>query len=93
MKPLKIGLRVWFALTSLLSFLAGWILFSHAEKPASLFAAQSAAAVQSVDVLPTLQPVPSLNDLTTGGLQALPSLSSQPNLTTRSLPRMRLGGS
>ncbi len=92
MKPLKIGLRVWFAVTSLLSFLFGWILFSHADKPASLFAStQSTTSISSsVEALPTLQPVPSLNDLTSGGLQALPS---QPNLTIRSMPRMRLGGS
>ncbi|HMN61086.1 MAG TPA: hypothetical protein PJ988_12015 [Anaerolinea sp.] len=91
MKPVKIGLRVWFAITSLLSFLFGWALFSHAQKPASLFTTQSASAAQSsVDPLPTLQPIPSLNDLTSGGLQALPA---QPSLTTRSMPRMRLGGS
>lgn len=88
-KPVKIGLRIWFAITSILSFLFGWALFSHAEKPVSLFQSQSAAA-QAVDVLPTLQPVPSLNDLTSGGLQALPS---QPSIAMGSLPRMRLGGS
>ena len=90
MKPIKIGLRVWFAITSLLSFLFGWILFSHADKPAPLFSSSSATSQQSVDVLPTLQPIPSLNDLTSSGLQSLPS---QSNLTFGSLPRMRLGGS
>jgi hypothetical protein len=89
-KPVKIGLRIWFAITSILSFLFGWALFSHAEKPVSLFQTQSAAAAQAVDVLPTLQPVPSLNDLTSGGLQSLPS---QPSIAMGSLPRMRLGGS
>jgi hypothetical protein len=89
MKSLKLGLRAWFTITSLFSFLVGWALFSHAGKPVSLFATSTSSAA-AVDPLPTLQPVPSLNDLTSNGLQSLPS---QSNLTARNMPRMRLGGS
>jgi len=92
MKPLKIGLRVWIALTSLLSFLGGWAIFSHSGKPMPLFstsgAAVAAASVATTDgaitadavtPLPTLAPLPSLNDLaSSGSIQALPAL---PNLT------------
>jgi len=86
MKPLKFGLRVWIALTSVLSFLAGWMLLAHAGKPAPLIASQPAAvdtsnSTSSIAPLPTLQPLPSLNDLTSSSatqLQSLPSIQSNP---------------
>lgn len=92
MKPLKIGLRVWIAITSLLSFLGGWAIFSHSGKPAPLFSTSGAAVAAAAAVttdgavapgvvapLPTLPAIPSLNDLTaSGSIQALPAL---PNLT------------
>jgi len=90
MKPLKLGLRVWFTITSLVSFLAGWMLLSHAGKPAPLFPAASSTdngaggASNAAVTVPTLAPIPSLNDLvgnsgsnTSGStLQSLPSLPS-----------------
>lgn len=84
MKPLKLGLRVWFTITSLLSFLVGWMLLSHAGKPAPLIpsdSSSSSSTSSSVSVnnpLPTLVPLPSLNSLTSGSssLQSLPSVSS-----------------
>ena len=96
MKPLKIGLRVIIAIASLISFLGGWILFSHAGKPQPLFTSQPAPDNSSF-VAPTLQPIPSLNDLTNDGsiggsnLQPLPSL--QNSTVIRSMPRMRTRGS
>jgi hypothetical protein len=89
MKPLKFGLRVWITLTSVLSFLAGWMLFAHAGKPAPLIATQLVPADSSnvsnatntLNPLPTLQPLPSLNDLTTNSatqLQSLPSFQNNP---------------
>jgi hypothetical protein len=92
MKPLKIGLRVIIAVASLISFLGGWILFSHAGKPQPLFTSQPAPDNSSF-VAPTLQPIPSLNDLTNGGssLQPLPSLQNSPVI--RRMPRMRTMGS
>jgi len=95
MKPLKLGLRVWFTITSLVSFLAGWMLLSHAGKPAPLLPPQTnqdntavTTDTSTATPLPTLQPLPSLDQLTSGSavttnqqsLQALPSL---PNTTSR----------
>jgi hypothetical protein len=75
MKPIKITLRIWIALTSMVSFLTGWALLSHAPKPVSLFAtAQPAQPAQPfsggitgfgavVAQLPDLPPVPSLDSI------------------------------
>ena len=89
MKPLKLGLRVWFTITSLISFLAGWMLLSHAGKPAPLIPSSSnSGAATTSDItttlapIPTLPPVPSLSQLTTSNsnnattIQSLPSLPS-----------------
>jgi hypothetical protein len=99
MKPLKIGLRLIIAIASLISFLAGWILFSHAGKPQPLFPSQPVPddSSNTTFVMPQLQPVPSLNDLVTNGgssasLQPLPSLQNNAPIT-RSRPRLRTMGS
>ena len=80
MKPLKLGLRVWFTITSLVSFLVGWMLLSHAGKPTPLIPPDTSNAASSSisNPLPTLQPLPSLGSLTTGSssLQSLPSVQS-----------------
>ena len=83
MKPIKLGLRIWFIITSAVSFLAGWMLLAHAGKPAPLFpssqpASSASNASSQLTPLPTLPPLPSLNDLTSGSssLQSLPSLPS-----------------
>ncbi len=99
MKPLKFGLRVWIALTSVLSFLAGWMLLAHAGKPAPLIATQPAPADSAntssvLNPLPTLQPLPSLNQLTSNSgstLQSLPSIQSNPS--TSFFPSFRSRGS
>ena len=112
MKPLKIGLRVWIAMTSLLSFLGGWAILSHSGKPAPLFstsgASIAAAAAATSDgaltpdptanlTLPTLQPLPSLDDLassntTVQALPALPNLAAN-NTASNFSPRLRTRGS
>lgn len=94
MKPVKTGLRIWIAVTSILSFLAGWALLSHANKPVSLFSSLTSNPTASLTVA-TLQPVPSLDSLTTTGssVQPLPA-QPQSNLNTRSnMPRLRTRGS
>jgi hypothetical protein len=100
MKPLKFGLRIIIAIASLISFLAGWILFSHAGKPQPLFTSQPVPddSSNTTFVMPKLQPIPSLNDLVTNGgssstsLQQLPSLQNNVPIT-RSRPRLRTMGS
>jgi hypothetical protein len=98
MKPVKFSLRVWIAVTSVLSFLGGWALFSHAGKPAPLFPAalDPQTTGGGAVVAATLAPIPSLNDLTasakpSGNLQVLPS---QPNVSVQQFaPRLRSRGS
>ncbi len=95
-KPLKLALRIWIAITSVLSFLAGWALFSHAGKPAPLISAQPSTSGSQVDPtglnpLPTLPPVPSIDQLTngssgngSGALQPLPQIQfAQPSFGFR----------
>jgi hypothetical protein len=107
MKPLKLSLRVWIAFTSLISFLVGWAIFSHSGKPAALFGSAGASTttadpvVENMPLLPTLQPVPSLTDLTqSGSIQPLPTLQAQtlPSFnfnanTSANAPRLRTRGS
>jgi hypothetical protein len=108
MKPLKLALRIWFTITSVLSFLIGWALLSHAPKPASIFSlfsspasssySSSNADTTSLNPLPTLAPIPSLDNLITNpdtattNLQPLPSFSN--NVPTNNfVPRLRTRGS
>ena len=58
MKLLKFGLRFWITLTSVVSFVGGWIMLAHAPKPnqnSSLYSNVSAP-------IPTLEPLPALSD-------------------------------
>jgi hypothetical protein len=96
-KPLKLGLRIWLAFTAAVSFLTGWAMLAHSGKPAPLSASASLSGSSSTAPLslPTLAPVPSLNDFTSGqplqqqslqplSIQSMPSLSSAlPGLRTR----------
>jgi hypothetical protein len=110
MKPFKLGLRIWIAITSVVSFLAGWAMFSRAGKPAPFPFFSSGASVSgasdpaaggaSVTALPTLQPIPSLDQLISGSsnssslsgnLQSFPSIQSAP--AQSSMPRFRTRGS
>jgi hypothetical protein len=86
MKPVKITLRIWIAVTSILSFLGGWALLSHSGKPVSIFASSTDtnATGSGVSVNTTLPPIPSLDQLvgsSTGAasnstFQSLPAQSS-----------------
>ena len=60
MKIFKFGLRLWITVTSILTFIAGWILLAHAPKPVQ---ASSLSTGNGNDVapFPTLQPLPPLN--------------------------------
>jgi hypothetical protein len=59
MKIVKFAIRIWLTVASVASFAAGWIMLVHAPKPVQIFA--QAAPV------PTLAPLPSLSDPSTGG--------------------------
>jgi hypothetical protein len=106
MKPLKLALRIWITITSVLSFLAGWALLSHAPKPASIFSlfsspqtttSSSASDPITVQPLPTLAPVPSLDSMitnpnTTVNLQPLPSFNNN-STVNNFVPQFRSRGS
>ncbi len=62
MKLLKLGLRFWITVTSIISFLAGWILLAHAPKPNQSNSLASDAAAP----LPTLEPLQPLSDFQPG---------------------------
>ncbi len=53
MKPMKIFLRYWFAITSVLSFVAGWVVLAHSPKPVSSTSTSSSGLAP----LPTLAPL------------------------------------
>jgi hypothetical protein len=79
MSFLKIGLRIWIALTSVFSFLVGWIMLAHAPKPAQPTSSSSSSSGVSVVPLPTLAPMTPLHfsDDDNGGFQSQ-SFSVQP---------------
>jgi hypothetical protein len=85
MKKIKFGLRIWLAIVSIFSFLAGWILFAHSNKPASILQNQPAQIDPFPAVLPSL---PSLNN-PFSQLQSRPQVRQAPSF----LPRLRTGGS
>lgn len=88
MKLLKYGIRFWITITSILSFLAGWILLAHAPKPAAVFSSSNVVAP-----LPTLEPLEPLSAFGSdaNGFQNQPSFSLQPRMQFR--PTFRTGGS
>jgi hypothetical protein len=70
MKSLRPLLRLWIATTSLAGFLGGWMLLSHAPKPAPLVSQAPAMTQVSLPPLPDLPPL----DGSAVRLQPLPSL-------------------
>ncbi len=84
MKFIKKGMRVWITFASVISFLGGWILFSHAAKPAPLQVSQP--AVSSSASNSTIQLFN--NGSSSGGFQF-----SQPSQSNFFSPRLRTGGS
>jgi hypothetical protein len=82
-------------LTSILSFLMGWIMIAHAPKPT-----QNTTVSASVSApYPTLAPLPSVGtgiDQNTGNFLQGPSLSLQPsnnNFAPAPMPVFRTSGS
>jgi hypothetical protein len=88
MKKFKIGLRIWILITSVVSFLAGWVMLAHSGKPASLF--------QQAQTLPSQDPASSQTTNLTTPL-AMPTLiaplpldngSSASNVNLQPLPAL-----
>jgi hypothetical protein len=90
MKFLKIGIRFWITLTSVLSFLTGWVMLAHAPKPnQATFSSSNVAAP-----LPTLEPLNPLSGSDDdNNFQNQPLFSVQPSVRSQFRPAFRTGGS
>ncbi len=86
MKIFKFGIRVWFTIASLLSFLIGWIFFAHSNKPAPLQINQPSVSTQA----PSISTRSIFDDRGSG---RLPSFSIQQQSAPTFRPRLRTGGS
>ncbi len=88
MKPFKIFLRYWFAITSVLSFMAGWIILAHSPKPV-----QPTKAANDIAPLPTLPPIQTFGN-NNNGFGFFSNNNAQTNSQSGlGFPRMRTGGS
>jgi hypothetical protein len=85
MKIFQKSLRVWIATASVAGFFGGWVLLSHAPKPAPVI--QSSSQVE-LSPVPTLAPIPSIQTQNRNFQQF--SVAPQ---TRQTLPRFRTGGS
>lgn len=96
MKWMKLGLRLWIGISTLIGFLLGWILLAHSGSPAAASVKTAGSAVRISAVQPALQPVPSLDDLAGGAqvqsVQPLQPLPASPRITGNA-PRLRTSGS
>jgi len=91
MKLLKVGIRFWITITSVLSFLTAWVMLAHAPKPN-----QSGSASTNIAApLPTLEPLNSLSGFGSedNNFQNQPLFSVQPNVRSPFRPAFRTGGS
>jgi len=52
MKPMKIFLRYWFAITSVVSFAAGWAVLAHSNKPVAQTTSTSSSTVPMATLAP-----------------------------------------
>jgi len=91
MKPIKKYLRYWFAVTSVLSFVGGWIILAHSPKPVPPTKTTNLAPLQA---LPSIQTFGTTNNNNNGF--DLFSTGPQNNNQSGSgfgFPVMRTGGS
>ena len=91
MKFLKLGIRFWVTMTSVVSFLTGWVMLAHAPKPT-----QTSSASTNISVpLPTLEPLRPLSDFGSDedNVQNQPFFSVQPSVRSQFRPSFQTGGS
>jgi hypothetical protein len=89
MKTYKKILHYWIAIASALSFLGGWIILAHSPKPVETTTTQPATPQSAV--LPTLAPLPALNNSTSQG-STLNNSQANPQFST-GMPLLRTRGS
>jgi hypothetical protein len=61
MRPMRIALRFWLAATSVLSFLAGWIMLAHSPKPAHSVSTSAGAPLAALAPMSMLAPLAPLD--------------------------------
>lgn len=57
MRPMRVALRFWLAVSSVLSFLVGWMMLAHAPKPVQSGSPSASAPSAALVPLPTLEPL------------------------------------
>lgn len=92
MKLLKIGIRFWITITSVLSFLTGWVMLAHAPKPNQSNSASRNVSV-SVPTLEPLQPLSNFGDGDNNFQSQQPLFSVQPSVRSQFRPSFKTGGS
>ncbi len=85
MKIFKYGLRIWFTVASLFSFLVGWVFFAHANKPAPLQVSQPALSAPA----PQISTRTFFDDRSSN----LPTFSTRQQTAPTFRSRLRTGGS
>ncbi len=97
MNFIKVGIRIWFGIASLLGFLGGWILFAHSGKPAQSVQAPAinpSSSVNSPAAIPTLVPLQSLNNNEgSSQIQPLQPLQQPQQPSFNFMPSFRTRGS
>jgi hypothetical protein len=93
MKILKLGLRFWITLTSIFSFLVGWILLAHAPKPTSNSNTSASPVVAPLPTLEPLQPLGSDNSSLQNQQPSFNFVQPQQQLQFRNRPAFSTGGS
>ncbi len=89
MKIIKKGLRVWLTIASVFTFLGGWIILSHSNKPAPLQISQPAITAPSSNNNTFSQ----FSSNSNSGISSFNSLFSSQNNFQSFSPRIRTGGS
>lgn len=92
MKLLKIGIRFWITLTSIVSFLTGWIMLAHAPKPNQSNTISSNSSV-AIPTLEPLQPLSNFGADDNNFQNQGPVISVQPSTRSQFRPAFRSGGS
>jgi hypothetical protein len=92
MKLLKIGIRFWITLTSVLSFMTGWVMLAHAPKP-NQSNSVSGNLSAPVPTLEPLQPLSSFGSDYNNFQNQQPLFSVQPGVRSQFRPSFKTGGS
>jgi hypothetical protein len=92
MKPYKNFLRIWFAITSVLSFAGGWIILAHSPKPVQSTSSNGSDSLAPLPTLPPIQTFGTSNNSSNGFQLFSPNTGIAPS-SGFSFPRMRSGGS